>query len=454
MINVFSNFQNLRRQVINKNRILKENFSTSDKKMNILLIGSGGREHAIAKSLKESPSTELLFAAPGNPGIFSFAQEADIDIQDFSQIKQFCDNNNIRLVVVGPELPLSFGIADFLTDHNIPVFGPVRKGARLEYSKDFAKEIMKKYNIPTANYKTFSEDERIFAHEYISSSQLPIVLKADGLASGKGVIIAHDYETAHTMIDKMFDGIFGDAGDNVVIEEFLDGEEASVFAITDGENFITLPPSQDHKKAFDGDEGPNTGGMGAYAPAKVVNSDVLLKIQSQIVKPLIEGLKAEGIKYRGCIYCGLMIKNNEAKVIEFNVRFGDPETQAVLPLVKGDFAKLLYTAALGALEKDSIEIINDKFTCCVVAASDGYPEAFEKGFEIHGLEEAENSNVFIYHAGTKLADGKVISHGGRVLGVTAIANDLKSAIYKAYEACHVIDFDNIYYRYDIGEKGL
>lgn len=422
--------------------------------MNILLIGSGGREHALAKSLIDSESVSRLFCTPGNPGIFNLAEPAIINSDNFKEVYDFCISESINLVVVGPEQPLANGLTDYLIEYNIPVFGPIKKAAQLESSKDFAKQIMTKYNIPTAKYMTFTVAEKDKAEDYIESMPLPIVLKADGLAGGKGVVILDDYDDALDMLDEIFDGKFGSAGNKVVIEEFLDGEEASIFAITDGINYITLPASQDHKRAFDGDEGPNTGGMGAYAPAKIVTPEVLEQVKNEIISPLINGLKAEGINYRGCIYCGLMIKDNKAKVIEFNVRFGDPETQVVMPLVRGDFARLLYTAAIGNLEPNSIEILKKRAACCVILASDGYPEEYEKGFYIDGLNDLDEYITTIYHAGTKLVDNILVTNGGRVLGVTCLGYDLESAIKNVYAECNKIYFENIFYRYDIGQKGL
>jgi phosphoribosylamine--glycine ligase len=324
----------------------------------------------------------------------------------------------------------------------------------IESSKDFAKEIMFKYDIPTAKYKTFSINQRDEAHRYIDGHTLPVVLKADGLAAGKGVIISHHHGDAHRALDSMFEGMFGTAGDHVVIEEFLYGEEASVFAITDGSDFISLVPSQDHKRAFDGDKGPNTGGMGAYAPAKIVNKDIMHKVEEKIIKPLINGLASEGIIYRGCIYCGLMIEDNEPSVVEFNCRFGDPETQVVLPLIEGDLTKLLYSAATGGLLKDSINIKKDKAACCVVIASDGYPNQYEKGNIISGIDKANTKDTYVYHAGTKEVNGNIVNNGGRVLGVTAVSDNLEEAVKESYAAINKIEMKNKFYRKDIAQKGL
>ena len=422
--------------------------------MNILLIGSGGREHAIAEALHRSKSTADLYCAPGNPGIFEYADKAEINIEKFDEIGNFVNDHHIDLIVVGPEQPLADGITDYMALLGIKVFGPVQKAALLESSKDFAKQIMEKYNIPTAGYSTFTAEQRDDAHRYIDGHSLPVVLKADGLAAGKGVIIAENHKTAHEALDSLFGGSFGDAGSKVVIEEFMDGEEASVFAITDGNDYITLVPSQDHKRAFDDDKGPNTGGMGAYAPAPIANHDVISKVKTEIIEPLLHGMSDEGIVYRGCLYCGLMIKNGQPKVVEFNVRFGDPETQAVLPLIKGDFAKLLYSAAEGGLDKESVYIDEHKAACCVVLASEGYPGSYKKGFPISGLYSVKTEDLYIFHAGTASVDSKIVTDGGRVLGITAIDDNLGSAVTKAYSVVDKIDFENKFYRKDIAQKAL
>jgi phosphoribosylamine--glycine ligase len=422
--------------------------------MNILLIGSGGREHALALALTKSESCTKIYSYPGNPGIWKISEKVEQELKTHTDFINFCKINNIDLVVIGPEQPLADGLADSLRQNDINVFGPSKLAARLESSKGFAKEFMRKYNIPTADFRIFSKEEQDQVIEYLRKSSFPVVIKADGLAAGKGVVIAKDFFEAENIIKEIFSGLFGEAGNYIVVEEFMEGEEASVLAITDGKDFILLPSSQDHKRILDGDEGKNTGGMGAYSPAPVINNEVLEQIESEIISPTIKAMNAEGTPFRGCLYAGLMIKNNKAKVVEFNVRFGDPETQAVLPLINGDFAALLYSAAIGNLDKSKINIIIDRYCCCVVLASRGYPDNFGKGFEIKGIDLAEQNGALVFHAGTALKDGKLVNSGGRVLGITALGNSLDEAIKKAYQYVDLISYQNKYYRQDIGKKGL
>ncbi len=421
--------------------------------MNILVIGGGGREHAITHALAVSESAGDIYVAPGNPGILTIAKKADIDINNFNAVAQFCKANDITLVVVGPEQPLADGMADALTKQGIFVFGPMQKAAMLEASKGFAKDFMAKYKIPTAAYETFDATQKTQAIDFIKAN-FPVVLKADGLAGGKGVLIPETADEAISQLDEMFGGMFGSASERIVIEEFMEGEEASVFAICDGKDFVTLAPSQDHKRAFDGDLGLNTGGMGAYAPAKVATDEVIAIAHKDIIAPVLEGMKSEGSPYIGCLYAGLMIKDGNPRVVEFNVRFGDPETQAVLAILDADFAGLLDSAAKGKLDKSTIRSVASKSACCVVMASEGYPGKCESGFEINGIEEASNDNLIVYQAGTKDANGKVVSNGGRVLGVTGLGSNLQEAIDKAYIGVKKIDFNNHFYRNDIGKKGL
>ena len=422
--------------------------------MNILLIGSGGREHALALALKKSPSAGKLYCTPGNPGIFELAEKAELDSSDFAQVAAFCKENSIELVVVGPEQPLADGITDYLENEGINVFGPGRIPAQLEASKGFAKEFMMKYDIPTAAYKVFDATESEQAHNYLGSASYPLVLKADGLAAGKGVIIVDNEDDAIKNIDEMFAGLFKEAGKKVVVEEFLQGEEASILAVTDGKDFVTLASSQDHKRAQDGDKGKNTGGMGAYAPAPIVDDAVLQKVKDRIIRPAIDGMAKEGTPFAGCLYAGLMINNGEPFVVEFNVRFGDPETQAVLSVLDADFAALLHSAAIKKLDAGFIKNIAKETACCVIMASDGYPDSYEKGYNISGIDEAEKGQAIVYHAGTAMKDGKLINTGGRVLSVCGLGDDLKAAIDNAYEAVNKIHFDNAFFRKDIGLKGL
>jgi phosphoribosylamine--glycine ligase len=421
-------------------------------KINILIIGSGGREHSLAVGIYKSETCNKLFAAPGNPGIFKVAQKVNVDTNNFDDLFSACLENQIELVVIGPEQPLAEGMTDYLGQKGISVFGPDRFATMLESSKSFAKELMKEYNIPTADFKKFRKDEIEDAKDYIKQSD-KIVLKADGLAGGKGVIIPENKETAILSLEEIFNGKFGVAGDNIVIEEFMDGEEASIFAICDGESFITLASSQDHKRALDDDKGDNTGGMGAYSPAPIVTEKVKLQAENEIIKPVLKAMKDKGHPYKGCLYCGLMIKNDLAKVVEFNVRFGDPETQAVLSIFKGDLAKLFYSAAKGKLDLSAIENVENGAACNVVLASEGYPGKYEKGFEITGLEKAEEF-AEIYHAGTKEENSKIFSNGGRVLGINGKGDNLKSAIENAYKGVSKVCFNNIYFRKDIGKKLL
>ncbi len=422
--------------------------------MKILLIGGGGREHAMAFALANSDSMTKLYCAPGNPGILNHAEKAEINIKKFDEISDFCKGKEIDLVVVGPELPLAEGLADYLNERDIKIFGPQTFAAQLETSKGFAKQFMKKYNIPTAAFETFNFEEAEKTHQYINELKAPIVLKADGLAAGKGVVICQSHDEAHEVIDDMFGGSFGESGKKLVIEEFLEGEEASILAITDGEDYITLAPSQDHKRILDGDRGKNTGGMGAYAPAPVVNDEIKDKVCNQIIEPTIKGIAEEGQKFVGCLYAGLMIRDGQPNVIEYNVRLGDPEAQAVLPLFDGDFAALLYSAANGKLDKSTVKDVKISVACCVVLASYGYPFKYEKWYPITGIKEAEAQGAIIYHAGTALKNGQLFSSGGRVLGVTALGADIKEAIEKTYKAVDTVHFENKYFRRDIGAKAL
>ncbi|MCX6153479.1 MAG: phosphoribosylamine--glycine ligase [Candidatus Kapabacteria bacterium] len=422
--------------------------------MKILIIGAGGREHALTLCLSNSPYEHEIYAAPGNPGIFKIANRADINTSDYDQILNYCKNECIDLVVIGPEQPLSEGLADILRAGSFNVFGPSRLAAQLESSKDFAKQFMQRHGIPTAAFRTFPSNQIDDAKDYINSGNIPVVLKADGLAAGKGVIVALSKEEAFNALEEMFGGCFGDAGSNVVIEEFMTGTEASILAICDGSDFVCLSSAQDHKRIADNDEGKNTGGMGAYSPAPIVSNEVLDKVKTQIISPVLRAMAAEGNPFNGCLYVGLMIEGGDPKVVEFNVRFGDPETQTILSIFKGDFAGLLYSAAKGRLDNSCISEISDLSSCCIILASGGYPDSFEKGFVIKGIEEAEKTGAIVFHAGTIEKDGLIQTSGGRVLGVTAVAANLKEAINAAYQGVNCISFEKMYYRRDIGFKGL
>ncbi len=424
--------------------------------MNVLIIGSGGREHALAHRVKNSFSTNKLYILPGNPGTANLGENIEIESSNYKDIIKFCRNNKVDLVVVGPEQPLMEGITDELINSGIKVFGPTKSAAMIEGDKSFAKDLMVENGIPTANYKIFENSNYEEALTYLDTITYPTVIKASGLAAGKGVAICNSKDEAQKTLKLYFeDKVFGKAGEKVVIEEFLTGEEASVFAITDGEKYFILPVSQDHKAAYDGDKGPNTGGMGAYAPAPLVDGPMLNKIKSEIILPTLTALRESGRKFVGCLYAGLMITENGPKVIEFNCRFGDPETQVVLPLIDGDFAQLLYSAANGNLVEDFVKI-NENKSVCVVAASGGYPGKYEKGKEIFGLDNDFGDEIIIYHAGTKEENSRILTNGGRVLGITSVVrtDSLKDCKIKAYEALSKIKFEGIYFRNDISDKAL
>lgn len=419
--------------------------------MNILLIGSGGRENALAYSLSKSNTCSKLFAAHGNPGIAKFAELVQLDLNKFDSIIDFCQANQVELVVIGPEQPIAMGMSDAIRSAGIAVFAPSLKAGMLEISKGYAKDFMAKYGIPTANYKVFKNSEYAEAHDFIENTGR-VVIKADGLAAGKGVLIPLTKEEGHTAIDEIFSGVFGESGNSIVIEEFMEGDEASIFAICDGKDYIVLPASQDHKRIGDGDTGKNTGGMGAYSPTKLVTPELLIKIENEIIKPTLAGMGTDGCPFIGCLFIGLMIKDGVAKVVEYNCRFGDPETESVLALVEGDLAKLFSSCANGNIDKSSITI-TDKTACTVIMASNGYPDTFEKEFPISGLENA-NENTIVFHCGTKLKEQEVLSNGGRVLAITGIGDNLQKAIERAYLQVAKIYFSNAYYRKDIGKKGL
>ena len=423
--------------------------------MNVLVIGSGGREHAIALKINQSKKLKSLFCIPGNPGTNKFATNFNISLTDYLKISDFCNRQEVDLIVIGPEQPLVDGLSDHLRNEGFKVFGPSANAARIEASKAFAKKIMIDADVPTAKYIEFSSSQLIESISYLEKIDYPTVIKADGLAAGKGVLICGDKSEAEAAIREIFEHkIFGDSGNKLIIEDFLEGEEASVFAITDGENFICLPAAQDHKRIGDGDTGKNTGGMGAYAPAPIIIESLSKEIEIKIIKPVLTQMVKTGNKFIGCLYAGLIITKSGPKVIEFNCRFGDPETQVVLPILNGDFLQLLYSAALGKLDKSSVQYSGGS-SVCVVAASKGYPDEFVKGFEIKGLDLSDDE-IIIYHSGTKEENGKILTNGGRVLGVTSAIStfNLVSAQKKSYEAISKINFDGMYYRKDIAEKAF
>jgi phosphoribosylamine---glycine ligase len=424
--------------------------------MKVLVIGSGGREHAIVWKLKQSPNVTEIFCAPGNAGINQIAQGVDINADDVSSLLNFAKENKIDFTVVGPEVALAVGIVDEFNSNGLKIFGPSKAASRLENSKIFSKEFMRRNGIPTADFKIFGVNDKTKCIEYFNFCKYPIVIKADGLAAGKGVVICADKSEATGTINEFFDNkIFGSAGENIIIEEFLTGDEASIFAVCDGENYVVLPSSQDHKKIGEGETGKNTGGMGSFAPAlRVVTHAVLEKVKQRVIEPVLRHMKSEGNEFKGVLYCGLMIDSEgNPFVIEFNTRFGDPETQVVLPLIKSDFLDLLVASADGTIKDYTLETHND-FYCCVVLASNGYPDKYETGKEITGLDKI-TGDCIVFHAGTKIGNGKIVSNGGRVLNVVGKSCvDLKSAINTSYQNCELINFENKYYRKDIGQKGL
>lgn len=421
--------------------------------MKILVVGGGGREHALIWKVAQSPLVETIYCAPGNPGIADLADCVHIPADDIDALLDFAQAEKIDLTIVGPEVPLTLGIVDRFQAVGLEIFGPNQLAARIEGSKSFSKDLMKKYAIPTAAYEVFADRDAAVA--YIREQGAPIVVKADGLAAGKGVIVAMSEEQAIAAVDDiMLDKVFGAAGASVVIEEFMDGEEASFFAFTDGKNILPLASSQDHKRAFDNDEGPNTGGMGAYSPAPVVTAELHDEIVAAIVKPTIAGMAAEGCPYSGILYVGLMIKDNKPRVVEFNARFGDPEAQPLLMRMKSDIVPVLQDCARGNLEQDAIEW-HDKAAVCVVMASGGYPASYDKGFEITGLDDVlEMDDVYVFHAGTSFIDGKIVNTGGRVLGVTGLGTTVAEAIECAYSAVDKINWSGVHFRKDIGKKAL
>ena len=421
--------------------------------MKILVVGGGGREHALVWKLKQSPRVDEVYCAPGNAGIAEIAQCVDRSDSDIDGLVSFAVEKGIDLTVVGPEMPLTAGIVDRFSAQGLKIFGPSQKAASLEGSKVFTKDLMQKYKIPSAAYGVFTDRDE--AVDYINKVGAPIVVKADGLAAGKGVILADTIDEAVTAVDLiMTDKAFGEAGNRVVIEEFLTGEEASFLAFTDGKTVLPLPSSQDHKAAYDGDKGPNTGGMGAYSPAPVVTAALHDMVMETVMYPTVKALEAEGCPYKGVLYAGLMIDKGEPKVLEFNCRFGDPECQPLLMRLKSDLVDIMEAVADGRLAEITLEI-DERPTVCVVMASGGYPGSYEKMYEIKGLDAAEKiQDVMVFHAGTVQKDGKVVNSGGRVLGVTAIDSSLPEAIKKAYAAVSVINWQDCYYRKDIGRKAL
>ncbi|MBN1405820.1 MAG: phosphoribosylamine--glycine ligase [Candidatus Omnitrophica bacterium] len=421
--------------------------------MKVLVIGSGAREHAICWKIAQSPRVKKIFALPGNAGMAKIAQCSDIKDNDIEKITDFAEKNNIDLAIVGPEAPLASGIVDKFNHKKLRIFGPDAKTAKLESSKVFAKEALTRFRIPTAEYKVFDGVRQ--AKEHISKRPAPMVIKADGLAQGKGVFVCKSRQEALDAVKIiMADKKFGPAGERIIIEDCLEGEEASVIIMSDGRHFVNLASSQDHKRIYDNDKGPNTGGMGAYSPAPVIDDALNDIINKKIIKPIIFGLNEENTPFKGTLYAGLMITRDGPYVLEFNVRFGDPETQAILPRLKTDLMDAVEASIDGNIEKVKLEW--DKRPCvCVVCASKGYPGDYKKGIPIYGLDEAESvKDTVVFHAGTKLEADTILTNGGRVLGVTALGEGIKGAIDKAYDACSKINFEGMYYRKDIGHRAL
>lgn len=423
--------------------------------MNVLILGGGGREHAMAWKAAQSPRVARVYCAPGNPGVASLAKGECVAMgqEDVPAIRAFIAEKDIKLVLVGPEAPLAAGVVDALADTGALIFGPVRAAAQLEASKAFAKEFMERHGIPTAAYRAFTEADA--ARAYVDEVGVPLVVKADGLAAGKGVTVAFDRETALRAIDEAMVGhVFGDAGDRLVIEAFLEGEEASILAFCDGKTVIPMASAQDHKAAYDGDQGPNTGGMGAYSPAPVVTPAVLEEVQRTILQRCVDGMAADGSPYVGILYAGLMITKDGPKVVEFNCRFGDPETQVVLPRLTADLVDIAEACCLGRLDQMTLAYTTDA-AATVVMASAGYPGDYPKGLAISGLEEAARvPGVTVFHAGTKESGGVLVTNGGRVLTVTALGTTLREALERAYAGVKAIHFEGAEYRTDIGQKAF
>ena len=421
--------------------------------MNILIIGGGGREHALAWKIAKSPKTRKLYCAPGNAGIAEVAECVAIDPLEITSLAAFARENAVDLTVVGPEAPLAEGIVDQFEKQGLKIFGPGKKAAELESSKSFAKRLMQRYHIPTAAGRAFNRFES--ARDYVNKNRPPLVVKADGLAAGKGVVVCKTRDEALSALDAMMkQQVFGAAGRKVVIEECLEGEEASFIAFTDGETVLPLPPSQDHKAVYDNDEGPNTGGMGAYSPPPLVDAAMRQKIMDEVMIPAVRAMAAEGRPYKGVLYAGLMIRRDRIKVVEFNVRFGDPEAQPLMMRLKSDIVPLLTGVVEGGLDKCRIELDN-RPSVCVILAAEGYPGSYQKGLPIAGLDRLRRmKDVECFHSGTAIKEGNVVSSGGRVLGITALGDSISKAIQKAYQAVGRIEGEGLHYRRDIGQKAL
>lgn len=418
----------------------------------VLVVGSGGREHTLVHACVKSPRVSRTLAAPGNPGMAAICQCMPVAADDIDGLVKLAETEGVDFVIVGPEVPLCLGLVDRLDEKGILAYGPKADGARFEGSKTYTKELLLKYNIPTGAAANFDDSEA--AIQYLDTASFPIVVKADGLAAGKGVVIAEDYETAKKAIVAMIDGgAFGESGKSVLIEECLFGEETSIHVIVSGKDYVILPTSQDHKQVFEGDKGPNTGGMGAYSPADLIDDAMMKRIEKEIVKPSIDGIAAEGIDFRGTLFIGLMMTASGPKVLEYNTRFGDPETQVLITRLETDPVEIMIAAAKGRLAEIDVRV-KCEYAMVVVLASDGYPNSYPKGEPIT-LPDTVHENEFVFHAGTKTNEvGAVVTNGGRVLGVTALGTDLREASEKAYALCDQIEFKSKYLRRDIGAKEL
>ena len=424
--------------------------------MKFLVIGNGGREHAIIWKLAQSPKVDKIYCTLGNAGISDQAEILNIKVDDFDALSKFAIENKIDYTFVGPEVPLALGIVDFFNSKGLKIFGPSKKGALLEASKSFAKDFMKKYNVPTAAYHTFTDLNK--AKQFLETQweeNKKIVVKADGLAAGKGVVMCQNRQQALDAVkDIMEDKSFGSAGDTIIFEEWLEGQETSVLVFVDGKHFSIMPAAQDHKRVNDGDKGLNTGGMGAYAPAPVATPELLKQVKEQVMPNIMEGLQKENIDYKGILYIGFMVDNGKPYVLEFNCRFGDPETQVILPLLETDLVDIVEHTINGTLNKIDIKWLN-KSAVCVVLASGGYPEKYEKNIQIFGLDTVKEDEAIVFHAGTKKDEnGKILTSGGRVLVLTTIADDIKSAIDKVYAVIPKVTFDKMHYRKDIAQRAL
>ncbi len=417
--------------------------------MNILVIGNGGREHALVWKIFQSDKVDKIYVAPGNDGMLNLAECVDIAADDINGLADWAENNDIDLTIVGPEKPLVAGIVNEFNKRNLKIFGPTKEAARIEGSKVFAKKILKKYDIPTAEFDVFTDPEE--ALHFLERATYPLVIKAEGLAEGKGVVIATKKEEAFAAVDKIMDDrIFGDAGERIVVEDFLEGQEVSIIALTDGENIIPLAPAQDNKAVFDGDEGPNTGGMGSFSPLPFITEELEKQICNNIMKPSIRAFQKEGIDYKGIIYTGLILTDMGPKVLDFNTRFGDPETQVIIPRLKNDLIETIEMVLAGKLDELNLEW--DKRTAiCVILASGGYPIAYKTGMEIKGLEKLKkHDNVLVFHSGTRKMKDKFYSDDGRVLGITTLGEGLFDAVNQIYDYIEEIEFEDMHYRTDIG----